>query len=115
MGSKTKQTREEQKIHWETKLKQRLSVLAEKGMESEKVAKDPGVRKIRAKIRQTQGRLKAIADSEKKANELSRIKAEKTAAPKKEKGKKTKEQENEPDRSKRQQKRMKKREGKDKE
>jgi hypothetical protein len=115
MGSKTKQTREGQKTYWETKLNQRISVLAEKGMESEKIAKDPGVRKIRAKIRQAQGRLKAIADSEKRSEEISRDKAEKMASPKKEKAKKEKEQKKEPDISKRQQKRLKKKEDMDKE
>lgn len=115
MGSKTKQTREGQKTYWETKLNQRISVLAEKGMESEKIAKDPGVRNIRAKIRQAQGRLKVIADSEKKAEEISRDKAEKMASPIKEKAKKEKEQKKEPDISKRQLKRLKKREDKDKE
>jgi hypothetical protein len=115
MGSKTKQTREGQKTYWETKLNQRISVLAEKGTESEKIAKDPGVRKIRAKIRQAQGRLKVIANSEKKAGEISRDKAEKMASPKEEKAKKEKEQKKEPDISKRQLKRLKKREDKDKE
>jgi hypothetical protein len=105
MGSKTKQTREGQKTYWETKLNQRISVLAEKSMESEKIARDPGVRKIRARIRQAQGRLKAIVDFQKKA--------EKMAAPKKDK--KEKEQKEEPDTSKRKQKKMKKMERKDKE
>jgi hypothetical protein len=112
MGSKTKQTREGQKTYWETKLNQRISVLAEKSMESEKIARDPGVRKIRARIRQAQGRLKAIVDFQKKVDEISTIKAEKMAAPKKDKGKKEKE---EPDTSKRKQKKMKKMERKDKE
>ena len=114
MGSKTKQTREDQRSYWETKLSQRLSVLSERGMESEKITKDPGVRKIRARLRQTQSRLKAIADSEKKAEEIARIKADKSAARKKEKGKKEKEQKKEPELSKRQQKKKKKKEGKDK-
>ncbi len=115
MGSKTKQTREGQKTYWETKLNQRISVLAEKGIESEKIPKDPGVRKIRAKIRKAQGRLKAIADSEKRADEISKIKAEKMPGPKKEKDEKEREQKEEPDISKRQQKKKKKMEGKDKE
>ncbi len=115
MGSKTKPTRETQKTNWEIKLNQRISILAEKGIESEQIAKDPGVRKIRAKLRKTQGRLKAIADSEKKADELFRIKAEKKAGPKKEKGKKAKEQGKEPELSKRQQKKKKKKESKDQE
>jgi len=115
MASKTKQTRQGQKSYWETQLKQRLSVLAEKGTEPEKIAKDPGIRKMRARIRQAQGSLRAIADLEKKVEEVSKIKAEKTAAPKTEKGSKEKEQAKEPELSKRQQKKMKKIEGKDKE
>ena len=54
MASKTKQTRQGQKSYWETQLNQRLSVLAEKGTEPEKIARDPGIRKMRARIRQTQ-------------------------------------------------------------
>lgn len=113
MGSKSKQTREDQRTYWETKLSQRLSVLTEKGTESEKIKRDPGIKKIRAKLRKTQGRLQSIADSEKKTEEIARIKAEKSATPKKEKGNKEKEQEKEPELSKRQQKKRKKKEGKD--
>ncbi len=113
MASKSKETREGQKAYWENKLNQRMSILAEKGIESGKIAKDPAVKKIRARIRQTQGRLKVIADSEKKTDEGSRIKAEKMASAKKEKGKKEKDPEKEPDTSKRQQKKTKKKESKD--
>ncbi|MBW1700942.1 MAG: hypothetical protein JRJ50_02260, partial [Deltaproteobacteria bacterium] len=53
MASKSKETREGQKAYWENKLNQRMSILAEKGIESGKIAKDPAVKKIRARIRQT--------------------------------------------------------------
>ena len=109
MASKSKEARLEQKAYWENKLTQRLSVLTEKGFEAPKIAKDSAVRKIRGKIRESGARLKTIADLEKKNEEMARIKAEKMAAPQKEK--KT---EKAPEMSKRQQKKTKKKESKDK-
>ena len=114
MASKSKEAREGQKEYWGNKLNQRLSFLADKGFEPGKIAKDNTVRKIRAKIRETESRLKAIAGVEKKAKEMTRIKAEKAAVPKEEKGKKKKEVEKSPKASKRQQKKKKKQESKSK-
>lgn len=113
MVSKSKDSREVQKEYWTNKLNQRLSFLAEKGLEQVEVAKDTTIRKIRAKIRDTEGRLRTIAGLEKKTGEMVRIKAEKAAAPKKEKGKKKKEGEQTTEMSKRQKKKKKKAEKKD--
>ena len=88
MASKDKQVRLDQKSYLEEKLNQRLTVLAGKGLLPERIAKDVTVRKIRAKMRKTEGRLKVIAELEKKTEEKARIKVEKTAPPKKEKKKK---------------------------
>jgi len=111
MASKEKAARLEQKAHWEEKLNQRLSLMADKGAESKKIAKDTTVRKLRAKVRETDKRLKAIEEKEKKLEEMAKVKAEKLAAPKKEK--KGKILEEKPDKSKRQQKKKKKKESKD--
>jgi len=113
MASKDKQVRLDQKSYLEEKLNQRLTVLAGKGLLPEKIAKDVTVRKIRAKMRETEGRLKAIAELEKKMEEKARIKAEKMALPKKEK--KKKEAEKTPAESKRQKKKAKKSKEKKKE
>ncbi|MBW1705161.1 MAG: hypothetical protein JRJ86_08335 [Deltaproteobacteria bacterium] len=112
MPSKSKAARLNQKDSLENKLEQRLTVLAEKGLKPGEISKDANVRGIRAKIRETNARLTAISALEKKAEEMARIKAEKEAAPKEEKGKKKKEEAAET--SKRQKKKKKKKEGKGK-
>jgi hypothetical protein len=81
MGSKHKQSRMEQKASFERKLEDRLSYLSKKGIESPKIGKDIIVKKLRADINAVNTRLKWIADNEKKTEELAKIKAEKTAAP----------------------------------
>ena len=87
MASKSFEAKKNQKEYWGSKLNQRLSFLTEKGFEPGKIAKDTTVRKFRAKMRETGSRLKTIASKAKKVEEMARIKAEKAAAPKEEKGK----------------------------
>ena len=113
MASKEKAARLEQKVYWEEKLNQRLSLMADKGAESEKIAKDTTVRKLRAKMRETDKRLKVIEGKEKKLEAMAKIKAEKLAAPKKEQGKKGKKSEEKPGDSKRQKKKKEKKESKE--
>ncbi len=108
MPSKTKESRTDQRMYWKDKLNQRLSLLGEKGLEPAKIAKDPTVRKLRAYIRETETRLRVIADQEKKREEMARMKAEKTSAPKKEKGKKKKDPETSAEDGKRQKKKKEK-------
>lgn len=112
MASKEKTARLEQKVYWEDKLNQRLTLLTDRGAESGKISRDTTVRGLRAKIRETDKRLKAIEGKEKKLEELAKIKAEKLAAPK-EKEKKGKTSEEKPGDSKRQQKKKKKKEKKE--
>jgi hypothetical protein len=115
MGSKGKEARLEQERYWDEKLKERVSLLAEKGLDADGIAKDVTVRKLRAKIRETGSRLRAIQGKEEKAEEMARTKAEKLAAPKVKKSGKKKETEEKPAESKRQQKKKKKKEGQTKE
>ncbi len=91
MPSKTQESRMDQKLFWQDKLTRRLSVLAEKGHDPAKIAKDPDVKKFRGQLRKTESRLKAIAEREKKKKEMAKTKAEKQSAPQKEKSKKKKE------------------------
>ncbi|MBL7204861.1 MAG: hypothetical protein ISS63_11100 [Desulfobacteraceae bacterium] len=114
MASKEKAARLEQRVYWEEKLNQRLSLLADKGAESEKIAKDTTVKKLRAKVRETDKRLRVIEGKEKKLEEMAKIKTEKLATPKKEKGGKGKISEEKSADSKRQKKKKKKKESKDK-
>ncbi len=92
MGSKQKQTQMGQKAKFEQKLEDRLSSLSKKGIESPRIDKDTHVKKLRAKIRAINDRLKAIAANEKRTEELAKIKAERAAAPPKdrERGKRKK-------------------------
>ena len=115
MGSKEKAARLEQKVYWEEKLNQRLSLLADRGAGSEKISKDTTVKQLRAKMRETDKRLRVIEEKEKKLQEMAKVKAEKLAVPKKEKGKKGKTSKDDPVDSKRQQKKKKKKEKKEKE
>jgi hypothetical protein len=117
MASKSKQSRLEQKIFWEEKLHQRLAELEEKGLSPKEAAKDPTIQSLRAKLRETNKRIEAIEDKEKKIEEMAKLKSEKLAAPKQEKPKKGKKATGEetPAESKRQQKKKKKQEAKKKE
>jgi len=112
MASKSKEVRIEQKKYWETKLEQRLGALAEKGADPKEAAKDPAVKRIRAHLRETEARLKAIISLEAKAEEMAQKKAAKAEAPKKEKGKKGKAKQETQEVGKRQQKKKKKKEAK---
>ncbi len=82
MGSSSKANRLDQKAYWKRKLNERLSLLAERGLEPEKIARDAGLRKIRAEIRKAGARLRVISDWEKKAEVLARSKTERLARPK---------------------------------
>ncbi len=112
MPSKSKEARLEQKNFWEEKLKQRLDVLAENGVDPRKSFKDRTVKKIRAKLRDTEARLNSIGTQEKKIEEMAAKKAEKLAAPKEKKTKKKLAEEVKGAESKRQQKKKKKKVGK---
>lgn len=84
MGLKRKQMLMRQKSYFEHELQDRMSSLSGKGIESPKADKDTLVRKLQANIRALNKRLRLIADSEKKTEEMAKIKAERAAAPRKE-------------------------------
>jgi len=74
-----------QKAYFEQLLKDRLTMLAGKGIESKKVDKDAIVRKLRAEVKAVNRRLNAMAASEKIAADMAKIKADRAAAALKEK------------------------------
>jgi hypothetical protein len=84
MGLK-KETQAEQKANLERKLENRLKLLSGRGIEAPDINKDVLVKRLRANIKAVNARLIAIADIEKKNEELAKIKAEKAALPAKEK------------------------------
>jgi len=84
MGLKRKQMLTEQKSYFEHLLQDRLSFLSGKGIKSPQADKDTLFRKLKANIRAVNNRLRLLADSEKKTEEMAKIKAERAAAPRKE-------------------------------
>lgn len=85
MGLKRKQIVMRQKASFEQELKDRLSFLSGKGVKSPRTDRDPLVKKLKADIKASNKRLRRIAEEEKRTEEMARIKAEKAAAPKKDK------------------------------
>lgn len=100
MGSKKKATVLVHKGYFEAKLDKRLSYLAETGIEQKRIEKDTVVKKIRSKIRETNARLKAIAEIESKTEALARAKAEKLAAAQKKKAAQAEVQKGKPEKGK---------------
>ncbi len=89
MASKLRIVRESQKTYWEKKLDARIEVLRGSGMGETDIHRDIAVRKLKAKVKDTVSRLRAITARAEKLQEMARVKEEKKAAPVvKEKGKK---------------------------
>jgi len=84
MGLQRKQMLLRQIARFEHTLQERLSFLSGKGIKSPKADKDTIVRKMQADLRAVNKRLRAIAASEKRTEEMAKIKAERAAAPKQE-------------------------------
>jgi len=84
MGLMRKPMLMRQKARFEHTLKDRLSFLSGKGIKSPKAEKDTIVRKLQADIKAVNKRLRVIAASEKRTEEMAKIKAERAAAPKQE-------------------------------
>ncbi|MDI6789668.1 MAG: hypothetical protein QME44_03145 [Thermodesulfobacteriota bacterium] len=84
MASESRETRLKQKAEWEVKLQKRLALLAEKGADEKKIARDALVKELKAKIKESRVRLRAIDVTEKRTAELATIKAERLARPKEE-------------------------------
>jgi hypothetical protein len=88
MASKLMKSRELQQGYWDKKLSQRKEILASMGKSPAEIDKDTTVRGLKAKVRETNARIRAIAAKDAKIGEMVRIKEEKKAAPPKVKGKK---------------------------
>ncbi len=80
----SRETRLKQKAEWEVKLQKRLALLGAKGFDEKKIARDVGIKEMKAKIKESQVRLRAIDANEKRTAELAAIKAERLAKPKEE-------------------------------
>jgi hypothetical protein len=90
-------TRLRQKAEWEGKLQKRLALLGVKGFDAQKIARDVGIKELKAKIKESQVHLRAIDATEKRTAELAAIKAERLARPKEEAPKAKKKEEPPPE------------------
>ena len=84
MASQSRETRQKQLAEWEVKSQKRLAFLGEKGFDEKKIARDVLVKELKAKIKESQVRLRAIDAREKRTAELAAIKADRLAKPKEE-------------------------------
>jgi hypothetical protein len=84
MASESRETRLKQQAKWEAQLKKRLALLGKQGSDETKISRDVLVKALKAKIQETQVRLRAIDANEKRTAELAAIKAERLAKPKEE-------------------------------
>jgi response regulator RpfG family c-di-GMP phosphodiesterase len=84
MASESKETRLKQKATLEAKLQKRLALLAEKGLDEKRIARDVLVKELKANLKETQVRLRAIAANVKRTADLAAMKAERLAKPKEE-------------------------------
>ncbi len=73
-----------QKASWEVKLQKQVALLTGKGRDEKQIARDVLVKELKAKIKASQVRLRAIDANEKRTAELAAIKAERLAKPKEE-------------------------------
>lgn len=87
MGLKRKQVQLRHKAEFERDLQNRMAFLSGKGMEAAQADKDPIVRKLKANIREAKNRLRRIDEHDKRTEEMAKIKADRAAAPAKEKEK----------------------------
>jgi hypothetical protein len=79
MPSKTKDVRLEQRRILEKKLDLRLQKLAQKGISQEKAQSDPLVKNLKAKIRETNIRIRVADKFVRRTEELAQAKAQKIA------------------------------------
>jgi hypothetical protein len=84
MASQSRETRQKQKAEGEVKLQKRLAFLGEKGFDEKKIARDVLVKELKAKIKESQVRLRAIDANETRTAGLAAVKAERLAKPKEE-------------------------------
>ncbi len=86
MSSKSKDVRIEQRRMLEEKLDLRLQQLAQKGISKEKAQSNPLVKNLKAKIKETNARIKAVEKIEKLNEDLAQAKILKLTAPAKKEG-----------------------------
>lgn len=110
MPSESKQARETQKQHYQGAIESRRNLLVERGVERDRIPKDPHLKHLRAKLRKTTKRLSALAALEKQKEEMILRKQQKLEAKTEEKPEDT--PEDTPEQGKKKEKKAKKQEKK---
>ncbi len=77
MPSESKQARETQKQTCQAAINTRRNLLVERGVERDRIPKDPHLKHLQAKLRKTTKRLTALADLEKQKEEMALRKQQK--------------------------------------
>ena len=77
--SESRETRLKQKAEWEAKLQKREALLAAKGGDEKKIANDVQIRELKAKLKESNLRIRAIDATVKRTEELAAAKAERLA------------------------------------
>jgi len=80
MPSKGKQARQRQKQYFEDAIQRRRSLLVEKGVDKDRIPKDPHLKHLLAELRKTQRRLGAVRALEKQKEDLALRKQQKLEA-----------------------------------
>lgn len=80
MPSESKQARETQKQYYQGAIQNRRNLLVEKGVDKDRIPKDPHLKHLQAKLRKTMERLSALTALEKKKEEMALRKQQKLEA-----------------------------------
>jgi len=80
MPSESTQARETQKEYFEKAIKRRRRLLVEKGVDKARIPKDPHLKHLQAKLRQTAKRLRALKALEEQKEALAHRKQKKREA-----------------------------------
>ena len=77
MPSESKQARETQKQYYQGAIDSRRNLLVERGVEKDRIPKDPHLKHLQAKLRKTSKRLAALAALEKQKEDMALRKQQK--------------------------------------
>jgi hypothetical protein len=80
MPSESKQARETQKQHFQVAIDARRNLLADKGVDKDRIAKDPHLKHLKAKLRKASKRLSVLGSLEKKKEDMALAKQQKLEA-----------------------------------
>jgi hypothetical protein len=80
MPSESKQARETQEQYYQDAINSRRELLVERGVEKDRIPKDPHLKHLQAKLRKTAKRLTALAALEKQKEEMALRKQQKLEA-----------------------------------